>query len=197
MQRNLNTFLFNEGYLKLGVKEIDTEISLIDDYSEYDWGNTKAYAVGLNGLYLNMKGREAQGIVTKEERRKLLEEIQGKLQEIRDPENGKKVITEAFITEDHFSPDFLERSPDIILGFNRGYRSSDSNALGGATREMVADNMNWWAGDHCVNPRHVPASFFSNFPINKKIPSIKDMAPTILNYFGIKETPTMSGDSLI
>ncbi len=194
---NLNTFLFNEGYLKFGVNEIDTEISLFDDYSEYDWGNTKAYAVGLNGLYLNMKGRESQGIVTKGERRKLLEELQGKIQQIRDPENGRQVISEAFITEDHFSPDFLIRSPDIILGFNRGYRSSDSSALGGATREMVTNNMNWWAGDHCINPRHVPASFFSNFPINKKIPSIKDMAPTILNYFGINETPTMNGDSLI
>jgi len=194
---NLNTFLFNEGYLKLRVKDIDTEISMIDDYGEYDWDNTKAYAVGLNGLYLNMKGRESQGIVTQSERRKLLEEIQRKLLTIRDPENGNQVITEAFITEDHFSPDYLDRSPDIILGFNRGYRSSDSNALGGATRDIVADNMNWWAGDHCVNPRHVPASFFSNFPINKKIPSIKDMAPTILKYFGINETPTINGESLI
>ncbi len=194
---NVNTFLFNEGYLKLRVKEIDTEISLLDDYDEYDWGNTKAYTVGLNGLYLNMKGRESQGIVTKNERRKLLEEIQGKLLEIRDPENGEQVITEAFISEDHYSPDFIVRSPDIILGFNKGYRSGDSSALGGVTKEIVMDNMNWWAGDHCINPRHVPASFFSNFPINKKIPSIKDMAPTILKYFGINETPTMNGDSLI
>ncbi len=194
---NLNTFLFNEGYLKLKVKEIDNEISLLDDYGDYDWGNTKAYAVGLNGLYLNMKGREAQGIVTKGERRKLLEEIQRKMLMIRDPENGQQVISEAFISEDHFSPDFLLRAPDIIIGFNKGYRSSDSSALGGATKDIVGDNMNWWAGDHCINPRHVPASFFSNFPINRKIPSIKDMAPTILKYFGIDDTPTMSGESLI
>ncbi len=194
---NLNTFLFNEGYLKLRVKSIDDEISLIDDYNEYDWGNTKAYAVGLNGLYLNMKGREAEGIVTKGERRKLLEEIQKKMLMIKDPKNGVNVISEAFISEDNFSPDFLDRSPDIIIGFNKGYRSSDSSALGGVTREIVLDNMNWWAGDHCINPRHVPASFFSNFQVNKKIPSIKDMAPTILKYFGIDETPTMNGDSLI
>lgn len=194
---NLNTFLFNEGYLKLHIKEIESEISLLDDYGEYDWGNTKAYTVGLNGLYLNMKGREAEGIVTKEERRKLLEEIAGKLVRIKDPQTGEMVITEAFISEDHFSPDFLDRGPDIVIGYNKGYRSSDSNALGGITREIVGDNMNWWSGDHCINPRHVPASFLSSFKINNKIPAMTDMAPTILKYFGIDDFPTMTGESLI
>ena len=194
---NVNTFLFNEGYLKLRINSIDEEVSLLDHYGDYDWGATTAYAMGLNGLYLNMKGREAQGIVTKEQRRKLLEELKGKIEQIRDPLTGARVITEAFISEDHFSPDYEAVAPDIILGFNKGYRSSDSQALGGITREMVNDNMNWWSGDHCINPLHVPASFFANFPINRKIPSIKDMAPTILKYFGIDGSPTMSGKSLI
>ncbi len=194
---NLNTWLYNEGYLKLHVDGIDDEISMLDNYEEYDWGNTRAYAVGLNGLYLNMKGREAEGIVTKEQRRKLLDEIAAKLVEIRDPLTGDRVISEAFISEDHFSPDFKERAPDIILGFAKGYRTGDSSALGGVEREIVSDNMNWWSGDHCINPRHVPASFLSSFNINTKTPSMKDMAPTILKYFGIEKTPTMSGKPII
>ncbi len=194
---NINTWLFNEGYLKLKVKDIDDEISLIDNYDDYDWGNTRAYAVGLNGLYLNMKGREGEGIVTKKERRRLLEELRGRLMQVKDPQNGENVISEAFISEDHFSQDYADRAPDIILGFARGYRSGDSSALGGVEKNIVSDNMNWWSGDHCINPRHVPASFLSSFNINTKMPSMKDMAPTILNYFGIKETPTMSGKSII
>jgi predicted AlkP superfamily phosphohydrolase/phosphomutase len=191
---NLNTWLHNEGYLKLDVDDVADEVSLME-YA--DWGNTKAYAIGLNGLYLNMKGRESEGIVTQGERRKLLEEIKAKLELLTDPENGKKVVTEAFISEDKFSKDFIVRAPDIIVGFNKGYRTSGESAIGGMNPKVVDNNMDWWAGDHCMNPLHVPATFISNFKINKKFPHITDVAPTILDHFGIKNPATMSGKSLI
>ncbi len=191
---NLNTWLYNEGYLKLAVNDIDDEVSLIE-YA--DWGNTKAYAIGLNGLYLNMKDREAEGIVTKQERRKLLEEIKAKLEQLTDPQTGEKVVSMAFISEDHFSKDFLFRAPDIICGFNRGYRTSGESAIGGMHPDIVGNNMDWWSGDHCMNPLHVPATFISNFKINKKVPDMKDMAPTILKHFGIDNPSTMTGKSLI
>jgi predicted AlkP superfamily phosphohydrolase/phosphomutase len=107
------------------------------------------------------------------------------------------VVTQAFISEDHFSKDFLFRAPDIICGFNRGYRTSGESAIGGMNPEIVADNMDWWSGDHCMNPLHVPATFISNFKINKKVPDMKDMAPTILKHFGINNPSTMTGKSLI
>jgi len=191
---NLNTWLRNEGYLKLDVDDAADEISILD-YA--DWGNTRAYALGLNGLYLNMKNREAEGIVTKEERRKLLEEIKAKLERLTDPGNGQKVVSQAFISEDHFSKDFLDRAPDIIVGFNRGYRTSGDSAIGGMHPDVLADNMDWWAGDHCMNPLHVPATLTANFKIDKKIPDMIDMAPTILKHFGIENPSTMTGKSLI
>jgi len=191
---NLNTWLHQEGYLKLAINDVDDEVSLLE-YA--DWGNSKAYAIGLNGIYLNMKGREGQGIVTKEERRKLLEEIKGKLEMLTDPKTGEKVVTRAFISEDHFSKDFLDRAPDIIAGFNRGYRSSGDSAMAGMNPEIVADNMDWWAGDHCMSPNHVPATLLTNFKINSKAPTMRDMAPTILKHFGIETPNTMSGKSLI
>ncbi|MCP5049635.1 MAG: hypothetical protein GY940_20865 [bacterium] len=190
---NINTWLYNEGYLKLDVDDVADEVSLLE-YA--DWGNTRAYAMGLNGLYLNMKGREAEGIVTKEKRRKLLDEIKAKLELLVDPKNGEKVVTNAFISEDNFTNKYPDRAPDIILGFNKGYRISGESAIGGMNPEVVADNMDWWAGDHCMNPLHVPATFISNFKINKKVPHITDVAPTILNHFGIKNPSTMSGKSL-
>jgi len=191
---NLNTWLHNEGYLKLDVDDVADEVSVLE-YA--DWGNTKAYAMGLNGLYLNMAGREGEGIVTKEERRKLLEDLKGKLQLLKDPANGDPVVSHAYISEDHFSKDYLDRAPDIIVGFNRGYRTSGESAMGGLNPKVVDNNMDWWAGDHCMNPLHVPATFLSNFKISKKIPDIKDLAPTILKQFGIENPPTMSGKALV
>lgn len=191
---NLNTWLYKEGYIKLKVKELNDQVSL----HEYgDWGNTKAYAIGLNGIYLNMKGREGNGIVAPTERRTLLTEIKAKLESLRDPLNGEQVVTQAFIADDSFSQDFRFRGPDIIAGFNRGYRTSGESAIGGMLPEILTNNMDWWAGDHCMNPMHVPASFLANFKINKQVPDIRDMAPTILTHFGMNKFPAMSGKSLI
>lgn len=191
---NLNTWLRNEGYLKLDIDDMANEISLM----EYgDWANTRAYALGLNGLYLNMKGRESQGIVSLEQRRKLLEELKAKLENLKDPANGENVVSQAFISEDHFSRDFLDRAPDIICGFNRGYRTSGESAIGGIEPNVLSDNLDWWAGDHCMSPHHVPATFIANFKINKKIPALPDMAPTILANFGIPAPKVMSGKPLI
>ncbi len=191
---NLNTWLYKEGYLKLGVEELANDVSLLE-YA--DWGSTKAYALGLNGMYLNMKGREGEGIVTPEHRRKLLEEIKAKLEQLTDPKTGEKVVTRAYISEDHYSRDFLDRAPDIIVGFNRGYRTSGDSALGGMNPEVLTDNMDWWSGDHCMSPDNVPATFIANFKINKKVPDLRDMAPTILKHFGIETPSVMTGKSLI
>ena len=191
---NLNTWLFKEGYLSLDVDDIDEEVSLLE-YAH--WGDTRAYAFGLNGLYLNLEGREKEGIVTAQEKRKLLEELKAKLERVKDPQTGEQVVTSAFISEDHFSKDFLDRAPDIIVGCNRGYRISGSSALGSMNPKIVTDNMDWWSGDHCMNPMHVPATFISNFKINKKVPDITDMAPTILKFYGIENPSTMNGKSLI
>ncbi|MCP5049157.1 MAG: hypothetical protein GY940_18455, partial [bacterium] len=165
-QFNLNTWLYNEGYLKLDIDDVAEDVSVM----EYgDWGNTKAYGMGLNGLYLNLKGREAGGIVSKEEKRKLLEEIKAKLELLTDPQNGNKVVSRAFISEDHFSKDFLHRAPDIIVGCAKGYRMGGASAIGGMDPQVLTNNMDWWAGDHCMNPLHVPATFISNFKINKRV----------------------------
>lgn len=191
---NLNTWLFKEGFLKLDVDALEEEVSLLE-YGH--WPGTKAYALGLNGIYINMKGREGKGIVTRDEKRKVMEQIVAKLEAFRDPKNGEAVVTKAFISEDHFSRDFLERAPDIIVGCNRGYRVSGASALGSMKPDILSDNMDWWSGDHCMNPMQVPATFIANFKINAQVPHIMDMAPTILKNFGIDTPKTMKGKSLI
>lgn len=189
---NINNWLASEGYLKLAYSDPGASI-----FDAADWSASKAYALGLNGFYLNLAGRESQGIVSAGEKRRLLEEIKGKLEALVDPQDGTQMVTCAYISEDHFSRDFLHRAPDIILGFNRGYRISDDSALGTISRDLVSDNMGWWSGDHCVDPLKVPASFLSSFKIGKPVPDMQDMAPTILKYFGIDTPPTMKGKAII
>jgi bisphosphoglycerate-independent phosphoglycerate mutase (AlkP superfamily) len=84
-----------------------------------------------------------------------------------------------------------------VVGYNKHYRSGDSSALGEFSAETIADNMDWWSGDHLIDPRMVPATFISSFKINKKIPNMIDIAPTILKFFGIENPPTMKGKSLV
>jgi predicted AlkP superfamily phosphohydrolase/phosphomutase len=191
---NINNWLVKEGYLKLSADGGSEGIS-IQEYA--DWPASKAYALGMNGLYLNLKGREKEGAVGTAERRKLLEEIKAKLETLTDPKNGNKVISCAYISEDNFSKNFINRAPDIILGFDRGYRISNESPLGTLNRETIMDNMNWWSGDHCVDPKKVPASFIANFKIQKSVPDIQDVAPTILKYFGIATPAQMTGKALI
>jgi len=191
---NINNWLHEQGYLSLSTKDFFPGQSFL----EYgDWGRTRAYAMGLNGLYLNMRGREAEGIVSAQERRRLLEELKGKLEALRDPVSGQQMISNAYISEDVFSANYLDRAPDIILGFRRGFRTVDNGAMGGFSERIVGDRMDWWSGDHCIDPLTVPASFLSSFRINRKVPDIRDIAPTILEYFNVKPTPAMTGKSLV
>ena len=190
---NINNWLQKEGYLKL---EVDAEAGA-SILQHGDWASTRAYCLGFNSLYLNQRGREGEGIVLKEQRRLILEEIKGKLEAMIDPANGQKVVSTAFIVEDTFSTQFTDRAPDIVIGFNRGYRAGDTSALGDLSENILADNANWWSGDHFIDPQHVPASFLATFKIQKKVPNMQDMAPTILKYFGITNPTTMKGEPLI
>lgn len=190
---NINTWLVKEGYLVMTTQDLDEQVSILDSA---DWGRSRAYGLGLNGLYLNLRGREGSGIVTAQERRRLLEELKGKLEALTDPQSGARVITHAYISEDVFSRNHLDRAPDIILGFARGYRISDSSPLGQLAPEVVVDHLNWWSGDHLIDPLHVPASFLANFEINRDVPDIIDIAPTIVRHFGGQVPAGMTGKPL-
>src|SRR6202008_3683522 len=71
---NLNTWLYDHGLLALseGVKPGE---EAGDFFRHVDWSRTRAYALGLGGIYLNLKGREAQGIVEREEAASLCDVI--------------------------------------------------------------------------------------------------------------------------
>src|ERR1700691_328060 len=57
---NLNTWLLNNGYI---ARKPGASGDASEPFSDVDWSRTRAYGLGLNGLYLNLRGRERDGIV--------------------------------------------------------------------------------------------------------------------------------------
>lgn len=191
---NLNSWLYLEGYLKLkdGAKESPPW------FKEVDWEKTKAYALGLGGLYLNLRGREAQGIVSPgEEARKIKKEIRDKLLALKDEETGQKPILNVYDREEIYSGPYRENAPDLIIGYNKGYRASWDSVTGKVTQKIIENNLKAWSGDHCIDPSQVPGVIFANFPLSSKEPCIMDIAPTILELFGLETPAYMDGHSLL
>ncbi len=178
---NLNAWLHQNGYLAL--KEGKTESG--DWFEDVDWSRTRAYTMGLNGLYLNIKGREKQGIVDPSEEDALKKEIQEKLNGLVDPASGAVGITGVFIADNVYRGPYTENSPDLIVGYGAGYRASWDSVMGKVTAQIFEDNMKAWSGDHCIDPRLVPGVLFSSHKFIEEKPAIVDVAPTILKLFGL------------
>lgn len=190
----LNSWLLENGYITLSDPSKREESEL---FHNVDWSRTRAYALGLNGLYINLRGREKKGIVSNgPERDGLVERLIYELKEIRDPENGQQVILDVFDTRKEYTGPYTDQAPDLIIGYNRGYRSAWENAMGAFPTQLIKDNTNAWSGDHCVSPNVVPAVFLSNNRTRIINPKLQDLAPTILAEFGLPVPADMIGQPL-
>jgi predicted AlkP superfamily phosphohydrolase/phosphomutase len=191
---NLNAWLLANGYLKLK----DGADGSSEWLRDVDWSQTRAYLLGLAGLYLNVKGRESQGIVEPgAEVDRLKAELIGRLSGLRDEERGEVGITEPFDTASLYRGPYLREAPDLIIGYNRGYRVSWDCATGMVSGPVFEDNVKAWSGDHTVDPRLVPGIFFCDRPIDATDPSLLDIAPTAVKLFGLTPPTHMDGRSLI
>jgi predicted AlkP superfamily phosphohydrolase/phosphomutase len=190
-QFDLNTWLRDEGYI-----QPPNCRSLLGRPPLVDWTQTRAYGIGLNGLYLNLLGRERDGIVNQVERDALLDEITEKLLSVRDPENGAQVIARVYRRDDVYQGPNALNAPDLIVGYSRGYRVSWGTTLGDISGNVLSDNTEAWSADHCIAAEEVPGVIFTNRPIAKPDPALTDMAPTILKLFGLEAPPTMAGGDL-
>ncbi len=191
---NLNAWLQQEGYLALK-PGADSGAEWLRDV---DWSKTRAYAIGLTGMYLNLSGREAQGIVDPvTEAAALKAEIIGKLSGLLDTAAGSTVaIREAFDTASLYAGPYVENAPDLLIGYNAGYRISWDGATGVVGGPVIADNTKAWSGDHCIDPRLVPGVFFCNRSTKTTDPALVDIAPTALQLFGIEPPAYMDGRPL-
>ncbi len=186
---NLNRWLLDNGYLSLK----EGADGAVEWLRGVDWSRTKAYCLGLSGMFFNIKGREEQGIVEPSEVDALKAQIGAKLRGLRDQEHDEVAIVEAFDTSKLYQGPYLENAPEFVIGYNRGYRTSWDCATGVVDAPLFEDNTKAWSGDHCVDPRLVPGVIFCNRPIDAESPALIDIAPTALQQFGITPPKYMDG----
>jgi predicted AlkP superfamily phosphohydrolase/phosphomutase len=191
---SINTWLVENGYMTLKQDIPEGEDGALFKY--VDWSKTKAYSLGFNSLYINVKGREPQGIVNAQDREKVAAEIATALEGLTDS-NGKKPVNKAYKREEIYNGPLMDNSPDIIIGFSPGYRMAWETAIGGFTKDVIYDNTKKWDGDHLVDPKFVPGVLFTNAKISKTSASQLDVAPTVLDAVGITVPASMDGKSLL
>jgi predicted AlkP superfamily phosphohydrolase/phosphomutase len=189
---NLNTWLRQNGYLVLQ----EGKAAGGDYFEGIDWSRTRAYTFGLSGVYLNLQGREAQGIVPPEDAAPLRTELKNRLSKLCDDQEAQVAIQAAYDSKEIYRGPYLDSAPDLIVGYAPGYRASWSAAVGKVTHSVFEDNDKCWSGDHCVDPSAVPGVLFTNQKWTAANPGIEDLAPTILRLFGVDPPVWMEGRTL-
>jgi predicted AlkP superfamily phosphohydrolase/phosphomutase len=190
---NLNSWLRRNGYLALAGEAEESG----RNFEGVDWSRTRAYCLGLSGLYLNLRGRERQGVVAPgAEAEALKRELIAKLGGLEDAERGQVAIRQVYATDKLYRGPYLDAAPDLIIGYNEGYRTSWDAAVGKVTTRVIEDNPKRWSGDHSVDPVLVPGVLFSSRRLDCDAPGIEDMAPTALDLFGVTPPAWMDGKPL-
>jgi hypothetical protein len=136
---------------------------------------TKIHAMGLNSLYVD-PGPEHDALV---------EAVREKLLAWRDPKNGAVIVETVSDTN--------AKSPDLIVGYARGYRASWETGVGGFSHSILEDNIDPWSADHCINAADVPGVLFTTRKLRVTDPSLKDLPVSILSLFGLPPGPAMTG----
>jgi len=197
---NLNTWLVQNGYMTLqGQRPADKKL---DDlfgggtfWENVDWSRTRAYAMGIGQIYFNLRGRESRGIVSPgAESRQLADELVAKLLTMTDPEDGSPIIRSVYKRDDIYSGEFLNNASELQVGMHEGYRVSWQTTLGGSPEGLVYPNMKKWSADHGGYDVATTAGvLITNRRLNAEAPSIMDIAPTVLQYFGLQIPQDLDG----
>lgn len=198
-QFDVNTWLEKNGYLSVRGELSGTTGRFFGAGGGFDvlWPETQAYQLGLTGIYLNVEGREMDGSVPSERRREVARTIRDELEDVVDPKTGRKVFEEVYLNKNIYEGLRREDGPDLILGYNEGYRTAWSSARGQVrSGSVLTDNTNNWSGDHIVAASQVPGTLMTSFPVEKENPAIVDVAPTVLRYYGIEPPAIVDGESL-
>jgi predicted AlkP superfamily phosphohydrolase/phosphomutase len=201
-----NTWLSQNGLLAL--KNGTPAPGSDESFHGVDWSRTYAYAVGLGGIYLNMKGREREGILEEgsTEAERVRNAIQARLPEIVDSQTNSQPVRSVSRREELYCGAYTANAPELLVNFSPGFRVSWKSAVGGFAESLIEDNTRRWSGDHIIDPTNVAGILFLNrngraslqpaFEKNETKPNIIDLAPAILNYLGVPVPKTMEGTPL-
>ena len=193
-QFHLNTWLRDNGWL---VVKDDARSKPETAISDIDWSRTALYGMGFNGLYVNLQGREKQGIVPPEKVAEITARVRRELETLTDPETGTRPIAKVYSRDELYSGDKTAMMPELLVGYTPGYRNSSQSFLG-ATGKTTVDLNPWaWSGDHSMASDLVPGTLFASRRVDTRDPSILDLPVTILDFFGVDKPPQMAGRSLL
>ncbi|MET0657048.1 MAG: alkaline phosphatase family protein [Steroidobacteraceae bacterium] len=189
-QAHLNAWLERHGYLTLKDPSKREQYEWLEGI---DWSRTRAFAIGLNSLYLNVRGREKYGIVPVGERASLARTLARELAEWKDEKTGEPIVSAPALREDVYHGPHLREAPDIIVGYARGYRASWDTTTGKIPATLVEDNRDEWSGDHCIDPREAPGVLLVNRPLRAAAPDLRDLTASVLRFFAVPPAPGMRG----
>jgi len=188
---DLNRWLEDNGYLVVDDAR-RSEVHL----TGIDWSQTRAFAIGLTGIFINLNDRFAHGIVESgKEAEELREEIAQRLGKLTDPQSNESAIKRVYEAAKAYRGPYREQAPDLIVGYAGGYRVSWDTAVGRTSDTVFHDNTKAWSGDHCVDPSVVPGILFCNHDLEVNNPRLLDIAPTVLDLFGVPVPEHMDGRS--
>lgn len=193
---NLNAWLADTGWLALR-PGADRSAASTDFFRQVDWSRTRAYALGFGGIYLNVNGREVEGIVSADAREAEATRLAGELTGLVDRKRGVVALRGAETREQLYAGPRMVDAPDVLVRCASGYRASWGTALGGVPESWFEDNTRKWAGDHIVDPLLVPGVLFMNRSIRKTAAHLVDCAPTILDALGLPAQSGREGRSLM
>ncbi len=202
-QINYNTWLYQHGFLGLkgqtGTRDLqqlfDKDVTGVDVFSGIDWSRTRAWAMGLGSIYLNVAGREAQGIVMPgDDYERTIAAIRDGLEREVDPATGERPVFKVYRREEIYRGFDARKVPDLRPANKLNYRVSWQDTLGGLSTSVFEDNLRYWTGDHCsLEPSLVPGILLVNRRLLTAAPAIEDVAPSILAELGLPPDETLDG----
>ncbi len=188
---HLNRWLLDQGYLQLRHHKGEAR----PFFADVDWAATRAYAYGTGSIFLNRRGREAQGVVTGDEAPALLADIIAKLADVHD--GNRRDVVRGYLGDALFAGSQRAAAPDIRVGMADGYRASWATALGGMGDTWFEDNRKKWSGDHASShPEDVPGILLVSRKVTVAQPRIEDLSRTAYEFAGVAAPPACTGRPL-
>ncbi|MSR74097.1 MAG: hypothetical protein EXS14_01320 [Planctomycetes bacterium] len=193
---NVNRWLAEEGLLSVrsGARSLGADLGR--EIQDVDWSRTQAYHLGLGRVWLNLKGREPHGIVDPAQAPALLARLREGLLGLR--YEGRPVLRSVALATELYRGPRCSESADLVLGFERGFRTSWNACLLGADEPLVFENRTRWSGDHCsVDPALVTGVLFSSRRMGEsKRAQVLDVLPTVLTVLRVPLPAGLEGRDL-
>jgi predicted AlkP superfamily phosphohydrolase/phosphomutase len=164
---------------------------------DVDWSRSRAYSMGNFGqIYINMKGREPEGIVSPgSECDALLEDLEHRLEGLLDPETGESFVERVLRREAAYDGPYARNAPDLLfftkdmnykpMGLSDFSSPRIVDPIYGTTGHHRMNGLMIWRGQGVVQASERATGA-----------RIQDLAPTILYAMGIPIPKTMDGEVL-